>query len=100
MKNMLLKVKKILDLYPQARNSDQELYKEYMFYYHPESVITEADKTFIEICDGIPQQQDISRYRRKIQELGFCKATENIRRKRKNRKQDFIEMSKIEKIKV
>lgn len=76
------KVKLVLSLSPEARASDQELYKGVMTLFYKEHVISDGNRFYVEVADGLPQQQDISRVRRKIQGNGLFSAPWLVRKER------------------
>ena len=84
-----IRVKELLEQYPETRNNDNLLYVKYLEEYH----YVEFNKnTFIHYEKyGLPSYKTVERNRRKIQnEQNYCKASENMMKKRREAEQEYI----------
>ena len=79
---MIDKVGLVLSRNSEARDSDQDLYIDYMTTFHKDSVYFEEGRYFIEVKDGLPQQQDIARIRRKYHENGKYLGSDEVMARR------------------
>lgn len=84
-----IRVKELLEEYPETRNNDNLLYVKYIEEYH---YVDFNKNTFIKYKDyGLPSYKTVERCRRDIQNSqNRCKASENIERGRKEAEQDYI----------
>lgn len=81
-KEIEIRVKELLETYPQTRNNDNLLYVKYIEEYY----YTEFNReTFVNYEQrGLPSYKSIERTRRKIQnEQNLCRATDETEQKRK-----------------
>jgi len=78
------KVREILEVYPETRDSDKLLYLKYFDQIGLH--LTDSQK---ELILTIPAFETLRRYRQKFQELGQYKATEGIRHKRKQAEKEW-----------
>lgn len=84
-----IRVKELLEQYPETRNNDNLLYVKYLEEYH---YIEFNKNTFVHYEKyGLPSFKTVERNRRKIQnEQNYCKASERIEEKRKEAETEYI----------
>jgi hypothetical protein len=80
--NIAKNVKKVMEYIHDSRISDQELYKYFMAVFYKDHVVCDGSRFYVEIADGLPQQQDVSRARRRLQGDGYYPAPYEMRKKR------------------
>lgn len=84
-----IRVKELLEQYPETRNNDNLLYVKYLEEYH----YVEFNKnTFVNYEKyGLPSYKTIERNRRKIQnEQNYYKPSKEVETKRKEAEQEYI----------
>lgn len=89
---MAEQVKLTLGEKKEARDNDQILYKEFIKMWHKKKFIEKKGEFYVLVSDDVPQQQDVARCRRKLQEAGFFVASKKVRDERMKRAKKVTEV--------